>query len=76
MSRAEQILTLIGSAGAALAAVVYTGRQIRRLAARIEDVLALPGAYQELRTVTANNTAAIKRLTEAVDRLERTESGR
>lgn len=76
MSHAEAVLTLIGSGGAALAALVYTGRQVKRLAVKIDDIVGAPAEIVQLRTMVARNTLAIEKLERAVSKLARIEERR
>lgn len=57
---------------AIVGASAYVVRKVRRMAARIEEVMATPAELASLRPVVANNTIAISDLSKAFSNLTET----
>lgn len=76
MTRIESILTLIGTAGAALASIGYISRKAKHVLEKVDDYVSLPKEFADLRSVVARNTLAIDDLKKAVNHLADVEQER
>lgn len=66
MNAARIAAVVVGAAGF-LAALIYLGRQLGRLATLLQFLTGLPARFDSLETATEANTLAIKTLTRRLD---------
>lgn len=64
---ATRIIALVVGAAGFLAALLYIGRQIGRLVLLLQFLTTMPARFDGLERATAENTRAIRRLTERLD---------